>query len=843
MPRLATKFNISWLEKVDSDGVPVKRWLKQGAQPSSFICTLCKTSDLYCGNKGWQSIERHMDNKKHRDNLKLLKENNTFTIQTEANHNPSEAASSSSNISTVTLASQTKHFSFSDQVTRAEALWAMNATRHGYSYLSCNESGDLFKKMFPDSDIAQKFNMERTKLSYVISHGLGPFFHRNLVEDIKQCERFVLCFDEQKNYQNNKQLDILFKYWSVKNQRVVTRYYKSILLGHAPAHVIKDHIINSFRTDGIDIKRLLMIGRDNPNVNKAIEKLIDEEMKKVGGELLKLGSCHIHVVHNAFKSGTTTSCWYIEGFCIDLWSWFRHSPARKEDFIKISEELNKTVEKNILYFVCTRWVLLGKVVDRILTQWEILNEYFLVYLPENDKTKIKENKKYNSIKSCLSSHISRTRLLFISYLCRVVFDKFLTLFQKTGPMIHLLYEELSNLFRTVLLSFLTSEYIGNKQGNDLLLIDHKLSEKQMNDKQIKIGEETRKSLALLSKEEKETFFRDVRNIFQSIASYLKSNLPLNNLFLRDLKILGPSYRSDAQGIDTIIRIGRFIPGLLSSNEIDLLSDEWLMYSIEVIDDSWIIKRKYNGLDGQEYIEHHEVDYYWNKVLSIVQINGYPKYPILSKLVKNILIISHGNADVERGFSANANILTEDRTLLSEKSINGLRAIYDGVELLGCGSVHKVGTDMIRAVQKSAASYKEELLKMKALAASQQKESEILQTAELEKKKLIEEEQELMIKYKKLQSEHKTAQLLIDEGNQRMENSLKKGDFTDMHAAYALNKSGIEKMKVIDEEMTKIMDDVSAIQQKRAHAEREQSRKKRKLTVEPVLIQNENIYCD
>jgi hypothetical protein len=37
-------------------------------------------------------------------------------------------------------------------------------------------------------------------------------------------------------------------------------------------------------------------------------------------------------------------------------------------------------------------------------------------------------------------------------------------------------------------------------------------------------------------------------------------------------------------------------------------------------------------------------------------------------IKNILIISHGNADVERGFSINGNILTEERTLLSEKSI-------------------------------------------------------------------------------------------------------------------------------------------------------------------------------
>jgi hypothetical protein len=30
-----------------------------------------------------------------------------------------------------------------------------------------------------------------------------------------------------------------------------------------------------------------MIGRDNPNVNKSLEKLIDTELKQVGGELLK----------------------------------------------------------------------------------------------------------------------------------------------------------------------------------------------------------------------------------------------------------------------------------------------------------------------------------------------------------------------------------------------------------------------------------------------------------------------------------------------------------------------------------------------------------------------------
>ena len=154
-----------------------------------------------------------------------------------------------------------------------------------------------------------------------------------------------------------------------------------------------------------------------------------------------------------------------------------------------------------------------------------------------------------------------------------------------------------------------------------------------------LGEETWKSLSSRSKDEKEKFFHDVRNIFHSIASYLKLNLPLNNAFLRDLQILDFSCRSDPE--------------------------------------------------GKECIEYHDIDFYWNKVFSICQNNGQPKYLTLWKLIKNVLIISHGNADVERGFSINGNILTEERSLLSEKSVNGLRTTFDAVQFLGDGSAHNV----------------------------------------------------------------------------------------------------------------------------------------------------------
>lgn len=59
-------------------------------------------------------------------------------------------------------------------------------------------------------------------------------------------------------------------------------------------------------------------------------------------------------------------------------------------------------------------------------------------------------------------------------------------------MIHLLYQELVDVYRSVLLSFLTSDYVGSKQGSELLSIDHKLAGKQLNDKQIRIGKNEEK---------------------------------------------------------------------------------------------------------------------------------------------------------------------------------------------------------------------------------------------------------------------------------------------------------------------------------------------------------------
>ena len=57
----------------------------------------------------------------------------------------------------------------------------------------------LFPLMFPDSKVAQKFQLGRTKLSYMISYGLVPYFRDILDKQLTSCDNFRISFDEAFN--------------------------------------------------------------------------------------------------------------------------------------------------------------------------------------------------------------------------------------------------------------------------------------------------------------------------------------------------------------------------------------------------------------------------------------------------------------------------------------------------------------------------------------------------------------------------------------------------------------------------------------------------------------------
>jgi len=75
---------------------------------------------------------------------------------------------------------------------------------------------------------------------------------------------------------------------------------------------------------------------DGPNVNWKCHDLLQEHIFEAGEDasaLISVGSCGLHVVHNAFK---TVSEWNVEEVLSSLFWLFVDSPARKEDFTEIT---------------------------------------------------------------------------------------------------------------------------------------------------------------------------------------------------------------------------------------------------------------------------------------------------------------------------------------------------------------------------------------------------------------------------------------------------------------------------------------------------------------------------
>ena len=95
-----------------------------------------------------------------------------------------------------------------------------------------------------------------------------------------------------------------------------------------------------------------------------------------------------------------------------------------------------------------------------------------------------------------------------------------------------------------------------------------------------------------------------------------------------------------------------------------------MYQLETITEDWYKEFE----EPQMFIR---VNHFWRKIDDLKDVMGEKKFPSIMKVVKTALILGHGNAEVERGFSESGKSVTNDRVRLSEASINGIRATTEG----------------------------------------------------------------------------------------------------------------------------------------------------------------------
>ena len=81
-------------------------------------------------------------------------------------------------------------------------------------------------------------------------------------------------------------------------------------------------------------------------MNKAIFRKMNELITQDHSDfmgLIDLGSCSIHIIHNAFGKGLDKYSKGLDQLCIDLYSLFKYSAARQEDLRKFQQDMEAEV--------------------------------------------------------------------------------------------------------------------------------------------------------------------------------------------------------------------------------------------------------------------------------------------------------------------------------------------------------------------------------------------------------------------------------------------------------------------------------------------------------------------
>ena len=291
------------MKEEDANGHLLKDWCEPGNTEFDANCIVChKTIDIR--NRGKSQLLAHALTKKHKDHAGGLARNQAKFLAETNDKGQKTVVFDVSSASTGSRPVR-KVMSHDDEVAKAELIWTMKVAESGYSYQSCKSLREDFQAMFPDSAIAKSFTLGADKISYEIVSGLGPFFHDEVIGEMKKSTPFyTVSFDEATNDCGNKQLDLHLRWWG--NTGIQNYYLCTCILGHATAEIMKTKILDALNADDLNLGQLLMLSSDGPNVNKKLLKLIDEHLKlKIPGHkgLINFGSCNLHIVHNSFAHG------------------------------------------------------------------------------------------------------------------------------------------------------------------------------------------------------------------------------------------------------------------------------------------------------------------------------------------------------------------------------------------------------------------------------------------------------------------------------------------------------------------------------------------------------------
>lgn len=280
------------------------------------------------------------------------------------------------NISTVRTQLSIKNFnysSFDEKVINATIFTAVAAVEHNISFNAISHVPKLLPKQCPDSAIAKKITLGRTKCAAIIKNIIGKVSSDDLCEFLRH-NSFSLLVDEATDNTCRKHLCLVVR--TVDDKFVTTdNFFDLIKLSDATAEVLFDKIIHSFKDHNLELeKNMIGFASDGANVMMGNNNSVMSRFRILIPDLF-IFKCICHSFHLCASAACEKLPMYIEVLVRDIYNYLNTSPKRTEAFIEFQKFLELKPLK-MLHPAQTRWLSLSAVVSRIIEHYNALKLFF-----------------------------------------------------------------------------------------------------------------------------------------------------------------------------------------------------------------------------------------------------------------------------------------------------------------------------------------------------------------------------------------------------------------------------------------------------------------------------------
>lgn len=271
------------------------------------------------------------------------------------------------------------------------------------------------------------------------------------------------------------------------------------------------------------------------------------------------------------------------------------------------------------------------------------------------------------------------------------------------------------------------------------------------------------------------FFTECKKFLKTTTSKILERCPLKYPIFRNLTALDPQYIA-SHPKSALSKFEKLLDKLmeckrLSPSECDVAKEQYVAFVSDV--------KKYHKEEFSTFSTEQRLDTFFYQNIGEKEETG-----MLWKVVKMMMLLSHGQADIERGFSINKEVASDN---MDETTIIAYRRAYDGVLVMGFKEVHEmpISAEMMQSCRYSRHRYdmaSEEKKKQRKATEAQEKTRQLTtKLNECKKKAELEKETEKLLKKSDKLAEdaekHKKWQFLIESNALKEKGKAKKREIS------------------------------------------------------------------